>query len=270
MNFRRKLIRKSVNSTAFDTYGDPNNPAVVLIHGLGLNKNMWRDYVPGLQENRFVLAYDLFGHGESDPPPTKPSLGLFALQLKILLDLLEVERCTVVGFSLGGMISRRFAMDYADRVESLVILNSPHERSPEQQRLVEQRAMETEKFGASANLDTTLERWFTAQFLVGQSKCVDQVRDWLLNNEPSTYAQCRTVLAAGVKELISPIPPIRLPTLIITCENDSGSTPEMTRSIATEIEGAEVVIVPQLKHMGLMEEPQVFIGHISKFLQKSA
>ena len=54
----------------------------------------------------------------------------------------------------------------------------------------------------------------------------------------------------------------------MTCENDSGSTPEMAQAISEEILGSEIVIVPELKHLGLLEEPEVFISSLQVFLDR--
>ena len=65
---------------------------------------------------------------------------LYARQLCGLLDHLQIDKAAIVGFSIGGMINRRFALDYADRLSALAILNSPHDRGDEAQALVEARA----------------------------------------------------------------------------------------------------------------------------------
>jgi pimeloyl-ACP methyl ester carboxylesterase len=75
------------------------------------------------------------------------------------------------------------------------------------------------------------------------------------------------VLAHGVRELIRPDPPVAAPALVMTCANDSGSTPAMAHAIAAEIAGAETVIIPQLQHLGLMEAPRAFTAPILDFLQ---
>ena len=67
-------------------------------------------------------------------------------------------------------------------------------------------------------------------------------------------------------ELIRPEPPLWHPTLVMTCENDSGSTPAMSRAIGGEIKDAGVVIVPRLQHMGLVEQPALFLAPIREFL----
>ncbi len=257
---------RSRNGSIYDMSGPADAPVLALIHGLGLNRHVWRGYLPRLRQRYRVLVYDLYGHGDSAVPPAKPSLTLFAEQLCGLLDELGIDRATLIGFSLGGMINRRLAMDHPDRVAALVILNSPHERDPDAQRLVEQRALDSAAGGPAATLDATLERWFTPEFRRDHPDRIDAVRGWVLANEPSVYAECRKVLAFGVTELVRPDPPIDHPTLVVTCEHDSGSTPAMSQAIAGEINGAQVVVVPGLKHMGLLENPSFFIGAIADFL----
>ncbi|NKB61002.1 MAG: alpha/beta fold hydrolase [Gammaproteobacteria bacterium] len=261
-------VTYSSNGTAYEVTGIPDGPVVVLVHGLGLNRHTWDDHLPILNQSFRVLNVDLFGHGDSTPPPETPSLSLFAQQLKSLIDELSIDRCAIAGFSLGGMINRRFAMDYPNSVAALVILNSPHERGVEAQKLVEERVADTAKGGPEANIDTTLARWFTEEYRNTQTDIVNKIRQWVISNDPVSYAQCRQVLAKGVIELVRPNPPIRLPTLVITCENDSGSTPAMTFGIASEIYNAETLIVPHLKHMGLVERPLDFVNPTIKFLKQ--
>ena len=93
-----------------------------------------------------------------------------------------------------------------------------------------------------------------------------QIRATVLANDPGNYTRHRQVLATGVVELIKPSPPIAVPTLVMTCEHDSGSTPAMAHAIASEIAGAQTVIVPRLQHLGLIERPELFIQPILRFL----
>lgn len=259
----------SRNGSSIELVGPADAAAIVFIHGLGLNRHIWADYVPVFSKQYRVLTYNLYGHGASAAPPTKPDLSLYARQLIELFDELNIEQGALVGFSLGGMINRRIAIDYADRVSALVILNSPHERSAEAQKLVEARAFDSAQGGPAATLDATIERWFSKEFRNNRDDYIQQVRDWVLANDASLYSQCRQVLATGVIELINPQPPLTHSTLVMTCENDSGSTPNMSHAIASEIEGAKVIIVPQLQHMGLVEQPALFIKPMTEFLSKT-
>ena len=254
--------------TAFDLTGPVTAPVVVLIHGLGLTRQTWADHLPALSGAYRVLTYDLSGHGESARPVRTPSLSVLSDQLRNLMDHLDITRAALIGFSLGGMINRRFAMDHPDRVSALVILNSPHERCPEAQRLVEDRAAASDA-GPAATIEATLDRWFTPGFRTSHPDAVARVRASVLANDPGNFARHRQVLAHGVKELIRPVPPITLPTLVMTCENDTGSTPDMSRTIAAEIPGAQVQIVPALQHLGLIEQPARFTAPILDFLTRT-
>lgn len=252
--------------TAYDINGPEDAPAVVLIHGIGLSRALWQWHLPALSQRYRVLRYDLPGHGDTPPSAQQLSLACLSRQLCDLLDRCGVDRAALVGFSLGGMINRRFALDHPERVSALAILNSPHERSAEAQRIVEERLARTAEGGPAATLDATLARWFTPSFLRAQHAMIAQVRAWVLAAERSSYEQCRSVLAHGVAELVRPEPPIRIPAVVITAENDSGSTPAMARAIAGELDAADCVIVPGLQHMGLIEKPEAFTRPVLGFL----
>jgi len=260
------MAETSNNGSAYELSGPDGAPVVALIHGLGLNRHVWQWHEPVLSSRYRVLNYDLYGHGESALPPTTPSLSTYAEQLVELLDLLGIERCAIAGFSLGGMINRRFAIDYPERLQALAIFNSPHERSPAAQKLVEERALHSDDGGPRATLDATIERWFTPAYRNREVEIIRMISEWVLANDHQAYAQARWVLANGVIELIRPDPAIDVPTLVMTAENDSGSTPAMSRAIAAEIPDAEAIIVPGLQHMGLVENPGSFSNPLLRFL----
>jgi len=255
----------SADGTAYELAGNPEGLPVVLVHGLGLCRSLWKDHLPAFERQYRIINYDLFGHGESNPPLETASLAGYARQIADLMDHLDIPKAAIVGFSIGGMINRRFAIDFPDKVSALAILNSPHDRGAEAQAMVEDRAAKVRNEGAMATMDDALKRWFTSDYLE-QGPAAQKVREWRGNVDPASYAQAAWVLANGVRELIKPDISINCPCLVITCENDSGSTPKMSYDIAAEIEGSETVIIPQLQHLGLMEKPELFTKPILDFL----
>lgn len=258
------------DGTAYDLTGPEGAPVVVLIHGLGLTRtSTWGQIAPLLGQAFRVLSYDLCGHGQTALPTGDVTLTGLGAQLIALLNTLQIAHAALVGFSLGGMINRRCAIDYPDRVSALAILNSPHDRGAAQQKLVEDRARDTAAGGPAAGIDVTLARWFTERFRQEHPETVAAIREVVLANDPDTYAAHRQVLAKGVIELIRLEPPLTHPTLVMTCENDSGSTPAMSHAIAREIDGAETVIVPALQHLGLIEDPAAFARPVQDFLMRA-
>lgn len=260
----------SETGTAYDLSGPEGAPVVVLIHGLGLTRgSTWGKIAPVLARHYRVLAYDLLGHGDTALPQGAVTLTALSEQLITLMDELGINQAALVGFSLGGMINRRCAMDHPGRVSALGVLNSPHDRGEAQQQIVEQRARDTAAGGPAAGIDVTLARWFTERFRRDHPDQVAKVRDIVLANDSANYAAHKRVLAEGVRELIAPKPPIALPMLVMTCEHDSGSSPAMSHTIATETSGAETVIVPQYQHLGLIERPELFAWPLQDFLDRA-
>ncbi len=246
-----------------------DRPTVVLIHGLGLCQRLFDPMLAGFSAPFDLISYDLYGHGDSGPPPQTATLSLYSQQIAGLLDHLGIARAALVGFSIGGMINRRFALDHPERLSALAIWNSPHDRGAQAQQLVEDRAAQVRTEGTMSTLPAAIERWFTPGFRASQPDCVDLVRQWRQRVDLEGYAQTAWVLANGVPELVSPATPVTAPTLVMTAENDSGSTPAMAHAIATEIPGARTAIVPALQHLGLMEDPEAFAAPTLDFLKRT-
>ena len=136
----------------------------------------------------------------------------------------------------------------------------------DEQQVIEKRIKTTAERGAKGTLEESIARWFTPDFRSKLPAVISEVRVWVCNNDPVSYFQSREVLAKGITELIRPQPPLALPTLVITCQNDSGSTPQMSYAIASEITNSRVEIIPELQHLGLLEDPAAFLTPIEDFL----
>ena len=62
------MLNRTTDGTPFTVSGDDSDPAVVLIHGLGLDHTTWDGHHAALAERYRVIRYDLFGHGQSALP----------------------------------------------------------------------------------------------------------------------------------------------------------------------------------------------------------
>ena len=251
--------------TAWEMHG--SGPAVALIHGFGLNRGMWQWQLPALTPHFRVLSYDLLGHGGSAPPEGTPDLAMFSGQLLRLMDRRGIERAAVVGFSLGGMIARRFALDHPDRLSALAILHSAHDRTPAERAAVRGRVRHTREHGPSSNVDSALERWFTPAFRARKPELIALIRTWITSNDPAVYPRIYRVLAEGDAEIARGLERIACPTLVMTGEDDPGNTPDMSRAMAGLIPGARLAILPGLRHMALAESPSAINEPLVAFLR---
>lgn len=80
--------------------------------------------IPSLARNHTVIAPDLLGHGESDKPRADYSIGAYANAMRDLLSVLDIDRVTVVGHSLGGGVAMQFAYQFPERCERLVLIST--------------------------------------------------------------------------------------------------------------------------------------------------
>ena len=259
-----------LDGTAYTMVRPPHPaPVVVLIHGLGLCQQIWAATMPALSDQYCVISYDLYGHGKSAPYHGVTSLSVYAEQIAKLLTALELNKAALVGFSIGGMINRRFGMDYPERLSAAVILNSPHTRAPQAQLDYEQRASQVRELGSTGTLQASLKRWFTPPFRAAHPEVLASVTQWLTTVDQESYAQTLWVLVTGVKELTRARLPIKVPCLVVTGEHDTGSTPAMSYAIAEQLDNAEVVIFDTLQHLGLLERPDLYNVVVGDFLTKA-
>ena len=101
-----------------------SGPALLLLHGIGNNCQTWAAVIDRLAETHTVIAPDLLGHGDSDKPRGDYSVAAYANGVRDLMSVLDIERATVVGHSLGGGIALQFAYQFPERCERLVLVSS--------------------------------------------------------------------------------------------------------------------------------------------------
>ncbi len=99
-------------------------PALLLLHGLGGNRQTWQWLLPGLARTHTVIAPDLPGHGESDAPAGDYSLGAHASALRDLLLALGHPRVSIAGHSLGGGVALQTAYQFPERIDRLMLISS--------------------------------------------------------------------------------------------------------------------------------------------------
>jgi pimeloyl-ACP methyl ester carboxylesterase len=101
-----------------------SGPAILLIHGIGDNSTTWSTVQSKLAQRFTVIAPDLLGHGKSDKPRADYSVAAYANGMRDLLSVLDIERVTVVGHSLGGGVAMQFAYQFPQLVDRLILVGA--------------------------------------------------------------------------------------------------------------------------------------------------
>lgn len=101
-----------------------SGPAILLIHGIGDNSTTWNTVQAKLAQRFTVIAPDLLGHGLSDKPRADYSVAAYANGMRDLLSVLDIERVTIIGHSLGGGVAMQFAYQFPQLVDRLVFVSA--------------------------------------------------------------------------------------------------------------------------------------------------
>ena len=239
--------------------GDP----VVLLHGLGSSSRDWELQVPVLAGRYKVVTLDMRGHGLSAKTPGPYSISLFSSDIANLMQTLNLPAAHVIGMSLGGMVAFQLALDYPERVNSLIIINSVpdlvarnwKDRISFLQRLLIVNFLGMEKMG-----EVLAER-----FLPGADQAALRelfIKRWAENHKPSYLASLKAAYGWSVVDRLEQI---RCPTLVIAADGDY--FPLADKEAYTRlIPGARLEVIPNSRHALPAEKPEELNRLLDDFL----
>ena len=221
------------DGTAFKSYGDQPSP-LIFIHGVGMRGDVWSPQVEYFCSDYQVITYDFLGHGESPLPSEEPVLDDYVEQLNNLLIHLDLSLISLVGHSMGALISVAFALKHPDKVKSLVPINIAFNRSEVAQKGVLNRANQILQTNKILNIEQTLERWFKNKTSADDLVKIEKVRNWLADTSPQGYGRAYRLFALSDKVFLNKLSRLRPPVLYLTGDEDPNSTPAMSKQMAEE------------------------------------
>ena len=241
----------------FDSFGthysfnkvNEKNP-IVFIHGVGLTKEMWEPQINFFKDYN-TITYDLLGHGKTPLKKSKLSFEDFSTQLNKLINELNFNKIHLVGFSLGALIARHFASKHSDKLSSLIIYGSIYKRTEDQIRVVKNR-FETAKMNKPASKKAALRRWLSEDFSKKNTNIYNKIFKILDKNKRLDFLKSYEIFVNYVDDE-NMLKKISADTLIITGENDVGSTPEMSKNLSKIIRGSKFIEIKGGKHLCSIE-----------------
>jgi 3-oxoadipate enol-lactonase len=252
---------------AYRLQGDEQRPVVVLSHALATSMDIWGYQLPLLTRRFRVLLYDLRGHGSSESPGASYTLEELASDVAALLDHLEIPRAAFIGLSIGGMIGQTFALQFPDKLSSLVLCSTGSQTEPQGKNTLEDRINKVRREGLQSQIEPTLARWFSPRFIEETPNTMAWVADLIRSTSVEGYVGCcRAVQGLNTTEALSAI---RAKTLLIPGEQDLGFPESLSRAIQQRITGAELVLLRDAAHLGNIERAHAFNEILAGFLYRT-
>ena len=243
---------------------DPAQPAVVLIHGSGMDHTVWALQTRYLAHlGRSVLAIDLPGHGRSEGPAL---LGIpeLARWIAALLDAVGVQQAALVGHSLGALVALEAAASYPARVRALALLGVS-DTMPVNQAL---------RNAAAANDNDAIEMimaWGFGQrghvgghsspglwMMGGGTRLMQRADPGVL----SADLEACNAYTRGPEAAAS----VRCPTLLVLGAEDRMTPAKAGASLSQKIAGSRVTILPGAGHMMMVEQPDATADALKNFV----
>jgi 3-oxoadipate enol-lactonase len=259
-----------VNDTRLHYEETGAGPALVLVHGHGLDRRMWDDQVPAFAPRRRVIRYDLRGYGRSALPaaPFTHHDDLLAL-----LDHLRVDRACVVGLSLGGSVAVNFALVHPARVRALVLVATSAVGGFFWPDELAAAFAPIHEAGRRGDMALAKRLWLAMPWFAPAREHPElRARLEAIVADYSGHHFAHDSLARSLKPPANDrLHEITAPTLVIVGERDLAyyNLPLADR-LASQIANAQKVVMTGVGHMANMEDSPTFNRVVLEFLARLA
>jgi len=252
---------------AYDERGD--GPTILFLHGHPFSRAMWSTQLDVLSDEFRALAPDLPGYGDSAPLAETMSMRGFADTVVGLLDARRVERATIVGLSMGGLVAMELGLGYPERVHGLVLAATT--AAPVTDEEAERRRATAADIEANGMLGHTVEmlpRLFGPVAARNPAVTVPIVTTMLRTSPAGPAAALRG--RAERPDYASLLRTLRPPALVIAGDRDAYSTREVTDQLVAALPNPEVLILEGVGHFPNLEAPDVFDDAVRSFARAAS
>ena len=247
-----------------------SGPVVALTHGLGGHLDSWAPTVATLEDRYTALTWDVRGFGGSSKRPNDLSPEVWASDLAGLLDEIGVDDAVIVGISMGGVISQRFALDFPDRTRALILISTSSEVNERATAGWNARADLIERGGLGAALTPTGPSLsYGKEYRERHADDIaEAARLTIERNDAACYAAaCRAVSDI---DYTADLATITCPTLILQGLEDGVTPPGGSVIMSRRIPGARLIMLEHCGHLIPAERPEEFHTEVEAFLANIA
>jgi 3-oxoadipate enol-lactonase len=240
---------------------------LVLVHGFMGNSTTWKPVLPQLATARPVVAYDHRGHGDSTNTGDAATYTFDQLvaDFTALVDHLELERFHLLGHSMGGVVSMRYAIDHPDRVASL----SPMDTAPSANADPADANVGFMRGGIEIARTQGMQALFdTINAVIPDMPEMEEVRESLRHDllamDPVAFACFGTELLEYAS-FADKLAGFSMPATVLVGENDTGLRGAADTMAAT-IPGAKLVVIADAGHNPHQENTAAWLEAVEQHL----
>jgi pimeloyl-ACP methyl ester carboxylesterase len=243
---------------------DGKGPALALVHGVGARGQMWERVVEIMKPHFTCITYDLRGHGNSPKLEGPITLDDLVADLEALREDVGIERLSVFGHSLGGMVAPAYARAFPGRTSSVGLLSTAAFRTQDDSARVRGIAANIRAQGVEKLVDGFVSRWFTEAFLRNHPEIVEARKKQVLATDPAVFADVFRLYAET--EMAPWLHEVNAPALVLTGEHDVNCSPRLNEQMAAALPNAKLVVLDNLKHGLVVEAPERIARAMQSFL----
>ncbi|MFH1151150.1 MAG: alpha/beta hydrolase [Actinomycetota bacterium] len=251
-------------------------PALLLVHGLGGSMTNWTPTIEHFSNTHRVVALDLPGHGRSSIPDGDAGVELFARTVRGLLSRLGIEKVSIAGNSMGGLLSMYLALEHPEMIENLVLVDSagghrfPRALGLALRRLparwlrrmvlffvaVVPRYRPLYRMAGVYSLNEYTRVLLDEATGTARRPDVDRYMDWYVSCARMVMGVCYAGRCGEITR----------PTLLVWGQKDMGVPLKIGQSLNVLINGSYLVAIARAAHVPQLDQPELFNAAVERFL----
>ena len=246
---------------AYEIIGDSSKPKMVLIHGLFLNSDCWREQIPAFESQFCILRYDLRGHGRTTKPKKRFTIRNYVDDLYALLEHLNWnEDLYLVGHSLGGMIALVYGLENPTQVKKMVVADSFC--------FISQEAI-TDVLGRANS--SKLENFALGISVRGLNPYNEESAQYIAKmvTDHMTKEDClRATAASAGFNICENLKSLKIPVLVLVGKKDITTPVWASEMIHEWLPQSELIIIPDAGHLTIFDHKDEFNDLTLSFWKK--
>lgn len=252
----------------YELHGEKTKPVVVLLNGIMMSTLSWHGHLPDLTRFFQVLLMDFRDQGKSSRMSQNYDISIHAEDLNALLDHLNIDKINVVGLSYGGQVAQLFALMNPQRVNALVLSNTPARISPYLQELGEAWKEAARLYDGEKFFSLAIPFIYSDTFYNNNLKWLKKRQEAFKTLLDKDWFNGFIRLASSNLSFntLNELSGIKSPTLLVMADRDIITPINEMELIKEKIPNSECLIIHDAGHAAFLEKQGEFLAAVMGFL----